>query len=320
MTDCKKNVQGTYLSIDDLMHLRSQVKGVRISPRLQGRGIRQGQYSSRQLGRGGQFEEIRQYAAGDDVRNIDWNVTARHRTPYVRSYCEEREQKRLLVLDQRSSMFFGSSLMMKSYGAASLAAHLIWADQQANNRTGVVVFNDHLIEATPARQGLQHLGNLFGIISQFNNSLSSDISVTDNPDMLNQALDIVQQHQKQHCQGKAQIIVISDFSGFSETTCHRMAALNSHHSVIAVQVYDSLLDHFPESGYFTAINDSQTARLNMANPKVRGDLLNALTSRISSIRKQLNQVGVFTTRLHTGQSVTDQFHAMVNSDRLATES
>src|SRR5210317_2057994 len=109
----------------DLAHLRSlkgEARAISFRPRQPSHSILNGQHASKIKGRGLNFEELRHYAMGDDVRTIDWKVTARAGAPYVRVYTEERDRQALLIVDQRMSMLFGSALNMKSVTAAEAAA------------------------------------------------------------------------------------------------------------------------------------------------------------------------------------------------------
>ena len=116
-------------------------------PRQPIHSILAGRHASRLRGRGLNFEELRSYLPGDDIRNMDWKVTARMRKPHVRVFTEERDRPTLLVVDQRLSMFFGSARAMKSVAAAEATALAAWRVLEAGDRVGAIVFDDHdLIE------------------------------------------------------------------------------------------------------------------------------------------------------------------------------
>src|SRR5690242_20391738 len=109
---------GVFVELDELVALRSEARGSSFLPRQPVRSLLAGRRASKLRGRGLDFEELRAYVAGDDVRSIDWHVTARTQKPFVRTYKEERDRPVLLVVDQRASMFFGSQRQMKSVAAA----------------------------------------------------------------------------------------------------------------------------------------------------------------------------------------------------------
>src|SRR5215813_15471563 len=118
MTGTSGKTPGVYVGLDELIALEYRGRKVSFLPRQPVHSLLSGRFASRMRGRGLNFEEIRDYRPGDDVRSIDWKVTARLQKPHVRVFNEERDRQALLVLDQRLSMFFGSRLAMKSVTAA----------------------------------------------------------------------------------------------------------------------------------------------------------------------------------------------------------
>src|ERR1700741_3419211 len=143
---------GVYVDLDDLIALEQKGHRVSFLPRQPVHSLLSGRFASRMRGRGLNFEEIRDYRSGDDVRQIDWKVTARLQKPHVRVFNEERDRPALLVVDQRLSMFFGSRLAMKSVTAAQAAAIAAWRILGVGDRVGAVVFNDRdLVEVRPRR-------------------------------------------------------------------------------------------------------------------------------------------------------------------------
>src|SRR5210317_654341 len=117
---------GIYVQMDGLVRLQHKASGFSFLPRQPVHSILSGRHSSKLRGRGLNFEELRDYLPGDDTRNIDWKVTARTRTPYVRVFTEEKDRSVWLLIDQRISMFFGSQQRMKSVVAAEAAAAAAW--------------------------------------------------------------------------------------------------------------------------------------------------------------------------------------------------
>jgi uncharacterized protein (DUF58 family) len=129
---------GVYAELDDLVRLRFRARGYSFLPRQPVHSVLAGRHASRLRGRGINFEEIRHYLPGDDIRTMDWRVTARTREPHVRVYTEERDRPVLLVVDQRQSMFFGSRRAMKSVVAAEVAALAAWRVLKAGDRVGAL--------------------------------------------------------------------------------------------------------------------------------------------------------------------------------------
>src|ERR1700742_3614630 len=133
---------GAYADLGALIRLRFQAHGFSLLPRQPVHSILAGRHASRLRGRGLNFEEIRRYLPGDDVRQIDWKVTMRTGKTHCRVYTEEKERSVLLVVDQRLSMFFGSVKNMKSLTAAEVTALAAWRVVAQKDRVGAIVFND----------------------------------------------------------------------------------------------------------------------------------------------------------------------------------
>src|SRR6201991_795161 len=135
-------VPGVYVDLDRLIARGKKARTVSFLPRQPVHSLLSGRFASRMRGRGLNFEEIRDYRPGDDVRSIDWKVTARLQAPHVRVFNEERDRQALLVVDQRLAMFFGSRLAMKSVTAAEAAAIAAWRVLGVGDRVGAIVFDD----------------------------------------------------------------------------------------------------------------------------------------------------------------------------------
>ena len=152
MADGTASMPGVYVSLDDLLALEYHGRKVSFLPHQPVHSLLSGRFASRMRGRGLNFEEIRDYRPGDDVRSIDWKVTARLQKPHIRVFNEERDRQTLLVVDQRLSMFFGSRRSMKSVTAAEAAAIGAWRVLGAGDRVGAIVFDDReLTEFRPRR-------------------------------------------------------------------------------------------------------------------------------------------------------------------------
>src|SRR5499427_1722437 len=203
MADETAKMPGVYVDLEDLIALEYGGRKVSFLPRQPVHSLLSGRFASRMRGRGLNFEEIRDYRAGDDVRLIDWKVTARLRKPHVRVFNEERDRQALLVVDQRLSMFFGSRLAMKSVTAAEAAAIGAWRVLGV----GDSVFNDRdLVEIKARRSRATVLQILNAVVAQ-NRALGVGRGLASAPSMLNTALE----HATRRALHDAAVIVISDF-------------------------------------------------------------------------------------------------------------
>lgn len=223
------------ISLEELVLLQAEARGFSFLPRQPVHSLLSGRHASRLRGRGLAFEELRHYNQGDDVRTIDWKATARLRSPHVRVYSEERERPILLVVDQRSPMFFGSRRAMKSVTAAELTALTAWRTLQSGDRVGAIVFNDQeLIDLRPQRSQTAVLRILHEVV-RHNHELAAP---PDTPPSvtLNQALEAAARRATHdHL-----VVVISDLDGADENTQRIATQLAAHNDVLIVVVYDPL--------------------------------------------------------------------------------
>ena len=223
------------ITLDELVLLQADARGFSFLPRQPVHSLLSGRHSSRLRGRGLAFEELRHYSQGDDIRTIDWKATARLRSPYVRVYSEERERPVLLVVDQRSSMFFGSRRAMKSVTAAEVAALGAWRTLHAGDRVGGIVFNDsEIIDLRPQRSQNSVLRLLHEVV-RLNQSLTE---TEHQPGKLsiNHALEAAARRATHdHL-----VVVISDLDGADQDTRRLATRLAAHNDVIIVATYDPL--------------------------------------------------------------------------------
>src|SRR5215471_10104626 len=236
-------VPGVYVDLDELIALEHRGRKVSFLPRRRVHSLLSGRFASRLRGRGLNFEEIRDYRAGDDVRAIDWKVTARLREPHIRVFNEERDRQAILVVDQRLSMFFGSRLSMKSVTAAQAAAIGAWRILAAGDRVGGIVFNDSdLAEVRPRRSRATALQILSTIVAR-NQALGVGRGLATAPSMLNTAL----QRARRLALHDAAVIIISDFDGADDETRKMIGAMTRHNDVVGLLVHDPLQSDLPAS-------------------------------------------------------------------------
>src|SRR5262249_32288345 len=181
-------VAGVYATLEDLVQLKFSARNFSFLPRQPIHSLLAGRHTSRLRGRGLNFEEMRRYLPGDDVRQIDWKATLRTRKTHVRIYTEERERSVLLVVDQRWTMFFGSVKNMKSVTAAEAAALAAWRVIAQQDRIGALIFNDSRIaEIRPHRSESNVMRILHEVLDQ-NHALSLDSKIRANGAMFNETL------------------------------------------------------------------------------------------------------------------------------------
>lgn len=240
----KQDVKGVHVQLADLVALRHRVSGFSFLPRQPIHSLLAGRHASRLRGRGLNFEEIRRYQAGDDIRQIDWKVTARTRKTHSRVYTEERERTTLLLVDQRLSMFFGSVSRMKSVVAAEAAALAAWRVLQQQDRVGALVFNDSDIVELRAHRSQSAVMRILAAIVQQNQALSVKDGSRSNPAIFNEVLKRCARLAKHDCL----VCIISDASGQDEETGRLLTRISQHNDVLFAFVHDALEAELPAAG------------------------------------------------------------------------
>jgi len=167
-------IGSVYVDAAHLAKLEFRARGLSFVAPAPVSSILSGNHASRLRGRGLNFEEIRGYLPGDDIRHIDWKVSLRLGKPQVRAYTEERDRPLLVVVDQRMSMFFGSRRAFKSVVAAEAAALAVWMGFAAGDRVGGVIFDDSSVVRVRPLRSRSRIKTLFGALARMNNALHAD--------------------------------------------------------------------------------------------------------------------------------------------------
>lgn len=224
--------------------LLKKVRRIEIKTRGLSRNIFAGQYHSAFKGRGMAFSEVREYQYGDDIRDIDWNVTARYVRPYIKVFEEERELTVMLLIDVSGSRDFGSVNVMKKEVITEIAATLAFSAIQNNDKIGVVFFSDKIEKFIPPQKGKKHI---LYIIREL-----IDFKPQDTKTDIGQVLKFLTNAIKKRCT----TFLISDFidkEGFKDA----LTIANRKHDVVAIQVYDRRETELPSVGLMK-IKDAET--------------------------------------------------------------
>lgn len=237
MSKASKPTETTvYTSLQALSRLRYSTRGFSYLPKQPVGSPLSGRKRSRLRGRGLDFNELRHYRPGDDIRTMDWRVTNRTHKPHVRIYTEERDRPVIVVVDQRLSMFFGSRRNMKSVTAAELAALTAWRVLETGDRVGAVLFNDtRITEIRPSRSQRNTLGWL-GQLVDMNHALSIDSKQTHRPEALQEAL----QGLERRIGHDYLVLLISDFSGWSTAIIDSLQRIRQHNDIVCALIFDPL--------------------------------------------------------------------------------
>ncbi|MFL5609770.1 MAG: DUF58 domain-containing protein [Gemmatimonadaceae bacterium] len=234
-----------------------QVKLIELRTRGLVNSVFTGEYRSVFKGQGMEFSEVREYQAGDEVRSIDWNVTARMRRPFVKRYIEERELTVMLIVDLSGSERFGTVKRFKSALASELAAVLAMSAVRNNDRVGVLLFTDRIEHVIPPRKGRRHVLRIIRDLLAFE-------PVGRGTDMVI-AIDYVARMLNQH----AIVFIVSDF--LEDDISHPLKLLAQRHDVVAVTVEDPSERDLPDIGIARLIDPEtgETFEVDTSSPNVR---------------------------------------------------
>lgn len=270
--------------------LLKKVRRIEIKTRGLSRNIFAGQYHSAFKGRGMAFSEVREYQYGDDVRDIDWNVTARHNKAYIKVFEEERELTSMLLIDVSNSLGFGSVNMLKRDYVTEIAATLAFSAIQNNDKIGVIFFSDKIEKFIPPKKGKKHI--LFIIRELIN--FEADNFRTDLQMVLKYLTNVI----KKRCTA----FVISDFIDNKEFK-DALTIANRKHDIVAVQVYDKLETSLPNVGLMK-VEDSENGAerwIDTSSKKVRSHYEKWWNTRQTKMLDSFNRSRVDSVSVRTDE-------------------
>jgi uncharacterized protein (DUF58 family) len=258
---------GAYANLDDLIIIQYRARDFSLLPQQPVSSVLSGRYASRLRGRGLNFEELRRYQPGDDIRTMDWKATARTRSPHIKVYSEEKDRAVLLLADQRINMFFGTKERMKSVTAAELTALGAWRALAVGDRVGAVVFNDQDIFVIRPQGSSNTVMRILGAVLEKNHQLRANSQIEPDPAMLNRAL------KRAHSMAPHDLllVLISDFFGVDEKTEQLVAAISEHNDVLGLLVhYPIRLE--PPAERITISDGTRQIEANLADKSLRKKL------------------------------------------------
>jgi uncharacterized protein (DUF58 family) len=294
-------------SFEDLVKLQYEARDFSFLPRQPVHSLLSGRYNSRLRGRGLQFDELRDYRPGDDVRNIDWRATARLRKPHVRVYTEERERPVLFVVDQRKPMCFGSARTTKAAVAAELAALGAWRVLDGGDRVGAILFDDSdCVEIRPhrSRASVLHMCREMVRMNERLSAGSSEFRSEGLNDALRRAVNVAVHDYL--------VVLITDYAGDDEKTQELATTLASHNDVLAVLLYDPFGIRAPRGDGMEVSDGAERVRLpNSANFAVRFE--DEFQKRLDRIRERLRCIRIPILPISTYEPVAEQVRAALGN-------
>ncbi len=296
---------GAYSDLAELVQLRHGARDLKLKKQRKTFSPLIGPHQSRFRGRGIEFDEVRAYQAGDDVRNIDWRVTARSGRPHTKLFHEERERPVLLLVDQGLPMFFGSKGCFKSVMAAHVAALLAWAALQQNDRVGGLVFcGAERSEIRPKRNSKTVL-RLLRDIDAFNRRLhrqlpSAEVGLCESLEEL-----------RRITRPGSNIFIVSDFRNCHGDGKKHLHQLSRHNDIVAVQIYDPLEQHLPPSGAYSVTDGSRRAHLFTGDSRLRNRYQQNFVKKTEALRQLMGPMGIPLLQVSTQDSPLNYFRNLL---------
>ena len=300
-----------YVSLAQLMTLQFQARDLSFVARQPQGSLLAGNHASRLRGRGLNFDELRRYQPGDDLRHLDWRASLRTGKPVVRTFTEERDRPALIVVDQRMSMFFGSVRSFKSAVAAELGALAAWMVFNAGDRVGGLVFNDQRIDSVAPLRSRKRVEALCSRIARQNAELNASNAEPAGDSQLDKVL--------QQCLAVAGhdhlICLVSDFAGAGPRTLQLLQQLSAHNDVVALQVYDPLALNVPSRGPLLVTQGRLQVALEVGKRQVRQPLGDFLGGRLKDVARLLQRSQVPLLMISTALPAADQLRSELGKRR-----
>jgi uncharacterized protein (DUF58 family) len=279
--------------------LLKKVRQIEIKTRGLSRNIFAGQYHSAFKGRGMAFSEVREYQYGDDIRDIDWNVTARYSKPFIKVFEEERELTVMLLVDVSASQDFGTRNTMKRDVVTEIAATLAFSAIQNNDKIGVIFFSDKIEKFIPPKKGKKHILYIIRELINF----EAESPKTD----MGMALKYLTNVIKKRCT----TFMISDFIDVKDYN-NALTIANRKHDIVALQVYDNLETQLPDVGLLKTIDAESGAErwIDTSSRKVRQTYKDWWQKQQENMQKSFNRSKVDSVSVRTDEDYVKALMAL----------
>ena len=263
LADVTVPARGAYAALEDLIALRFPARQLRLARRNRALSVLAGPNKTNFRGRGIDFEEVRSYQPGDDIRSIDWRVTARTGSAHTKLFREERERPVLVAVDQRNSMFFGSSYCFKSVLAAQLASLLAWSALDAGDRVGGLVFNNASHREIRPRRSRRTVLALLSHVAEYN--LALPLAARDSGTFADALANL-----RRIVRPGSSLFIVSDFRGAEEEHAREhLFQLAQHVEITAIACSDPLEADLPRAGHYAVTDGARRSELDTADRSLR---------------------------------------------------
>ena len=303
---------GPYTELEALIQERHNGKQLKLALRTRALSALSGGNRSKFRGRGIDFEEVREYQPGDDIRTIDWRVTARTGAAHTKIFREERERPVLVVTDQRNGMFFGSRNCCKSVLAAHTAALLAWAALEQGDRVGGLVFNDSEHREVRPRRSRGAVLNYLHQLNELNGQLPSlEQTETAAQPFADTAAEV-----RRIARPGSAVLIISDFRGALEARAmEHLHQLSRHAEITALHCSDPLEQNLPEQGRYRVTDGKLKVDLNTGDGSVRKAFSQRYSDSLAQLQDNFGKLGIPLLQLSTAVPALDSLVPYFSSMR-----
>jgi len=294
--------RGAYTDLRDLIRLRYAAREITDLADNKTSNPLAGLLTSNFRGRGIDFAEVRVYQQGDDVRTIDWRVTARTQVAHTKLFQEEKERPVLILVDQSASMYFGSQVTFKSVLAARTAALVAWSALERGDRVGGIVFSEQGHREVRPRRNKHAVLRLLNEIHDFNHALTRETTQQEgSSNYFSNALAEVRRVTKHG----SVIFIISDFNNYTDESRIHLQPLAQSSDVIGIHISDPLEQHLPAPDVYSITNGRERSRINTGNRKHREAYELGYQKQLAAIQEEFMRVKSPLLMLNTAQSIVD---------------
>ncbi len=305
------NEKGVHTSLEELLEMRYLLKGLTLFNANNRRSPLVGAHHSKLRGRGVDFDQVRVYLPGDDIRSIDWRVTARSQQVHTKLFHEEKERPVFLLVEQTKSLFLGTGQSLKSVVCTRLASLLGWAALDNNDRIGGLVFNELEQRVVRPRLTKRSLLQFINYLSQMNSQLINEPLT---PVLTNNLLLAFKQAKEVLRPGSLLFIIIDERSlDFASQQILQHLAI--HMDIVLLPVYDPIDHELPQAGYLRFAQGGQQLMLDTNNHKIRAAYTQQAIQRQQQWQELTKKIAAKLFPINTEQDLIEQIKPLVDKQR-----
>lgn len=307
---------GALIETDNLVAIRHLAKLLPIHKQKKVLNEMAGVHTSNLRGRGVDFSEVRGYQAGDDIRAMDWRVTARTQSPHIKVFREERERPVMIVCDLRASMFFGTQYAFKSVLAADITSLLSWSACNNGDRIGVLLFNDHRETDIRPKPGRKQVMHVLHELSKFQRHQTSSQSKTEDADKSSRMADMLR-HTRRVARPGSTIYFISDWQDFDQDCERQLHQINKHNDVVAINIFDAFEKNMLPLGSYPLTDGEQRLQLECYSKAQGLEHQHAFEQRQHALKSKTLKLGVPLITLHAQDDIITELRKGLGLSQIA---